>query len=146
LSFLTRFMGTDRRGTTGQRRVDPRHLVVQVCRHRGRHAAVVRLQYEAGDGLEGRDLAVGVVVPLEALLEFLDEVHGVVAISSSKFAVIAGDTRQSSGYNIETRTAKRVFQLTPEIRLSRLVRVDALRGVVSGEGGRTRRGHSPRTG
>lgn len=33
--------------------------------------------YEASDGLEGRDLAVGVVVPLEPLLEFLDEVHGV---------------------------------------------------------------------
>lgn len=47
-----------------------------------------------------------------------DNGGSILAISSSKFAVIAGDTRQSSGYNIETRTAKRVFQLTPETAIA----------------------------
>lgn len=47
-----------------------------------------------------------------------DNGGSILAISSSKFAVIAGDTRQSSGYNIETRTAKRVFQLTPEAAIA----------------------------
>ncbi|GAA6013410.1 hypothetical protein JCM10207_008834 [Rhodosporidiobolus poonsookiae] len=45
---------------------------------------------------------------------YADNGGSILAISSSKFAVIAGDTRQSSGYNIETRTARRVFQLTPD--------------------------------
>lgn len=47
-----------------------------------------------------------------------DNGGSILAISSPKFAVIAGDTRQSSGYNIETRTAKRVFQLTPETAIA----------------------------
>ncbi|GAA5876876.1 hypothetical protein JCM8547_002412 [Rhodosporidiobolus lusitaniae] len=45
---------------------------------------------------------------------YADNGGSILAISSSQFAVIAGDTRQSSGYNIETRTARRVFQLTPD--------------------------------
>ncbi|BGO95810.1 hypothetical protein NBRC10512_001649 [Rhodotorula toruloides] len=49
---------------------------------------------------------------------YADNSGSILAISSSKFAVIAGDTRQSSGYNIETRTAKRVFQLTPEAAIA----------------------------
>lgn len=47
-----------------------------------------------------------------------DNGGSILAISSSKFAVIAGDTRQSSGYSIETRTAKRVYQLTPDCAIA----------------------------
>lgn len=36
----------------------------------------------------------------------------ILAISSSTFAVIAGDTRQSEGYSIQTRYAPKVFELT----------------------------------
>ncbi|BGP43646.1 Proteasome subunit beta type-6 [Rhodotorula kratochvilovae] len=49
---------------------------------------------------------------------YADNGGSILAISSSKFAVIAGDTRQSSGYSIETRTARRVFQLTPDAAIA----------------------------
>ncbi|GAA5845361.1 hypothetical protein JCM9279_004856 [Rhodotorula babjevae] len=49
---------------------------------------------------------------------YADNGGSILAISSSKFAVIAGDTRQSSGYSIETRTAKRVYQLTPDCAIA----------------------------
>ncbi|EFP86392.2 20S proteasome subunit beta 6 [Puccinia graminis f. sp. tritici CRL 75-36-700-3] len=38
----------------------------------------------------------------------------ILAISSKEFAVIAGDTRQSEGYSIQTRYAPKVTQLTEE--------------------------------
>ncbi|MBW0482843.1 hypothetical protein O181_022558 [Austropuccinia psidii MF-1] len=38
----------------------------------------------------------------------------ILAISSKTFAVIAGDTRQSEGYSIQTRYAPKVTQLTSE--------------------------------
>ena len=38
----------------------------------------------------------------------------ILAISSKDFAVIAGDTRQSEGYSIQTRYAPKVTQLTEE--------------------------------
>jgi hypothetical protein len=35
----------------------------------------------------------------------------ILAIAGADFAVIAGDTRQSEGYSIQTRYARKVFQL-----------------------------------
>jgi len=35
----------------------------------------------------------------------------ILAIAGSDFSVIAGDTRQSEGYSIQTRYARKVFQL-----------------------------------
>lgn len=35
----------------------------------------------------------------------------ILAISGADFTVIAGDTRQSEGYNIQTRYARKVWQL-----------------------------------
>ncbi|KAK4048975.1 Proteasome subunit beta type-6 [Microbotryomycetes sp. JL221] len=39
----------------------------------------------------------------------------ILAISSSDFCLIAADTRQSEGYSIQTRTARKVFQLTDNV-------------------------------
>jgi hypothetical protein len=36
----------------------------------------------------------------------------IVAISGADFSILAGDTRQSEGYNIQTRYAPRVFKLS----------------------------------
>ena len=35
----------------------------------------------------------------------------ILAIAGQNFSVIAGDTRQSEGYNIQTRYARKVFPL-----------------------------------
>lgn len=35
----------------------------------------------------------------------------ILAIAGQDFAVVAGDTRQSEGYNIQTRYAPKVFRL-----------------------------------
>lgn len=35
----------------------------------------------------------------------------ILAIAGANFSVIAGDTRQSEGYNIQTRYAPKVFRL-----------------------------------
>ena len=35
----------------------------------------------------------------------------ILAIAGADFSVIAGDTRQSEGYNIQTRYAPKVFKL-----------------------------------
>lgn len=35
----------------------------------------------------------------------------ILAVSGADFSVIAGDTRQSEGYNIQTRYAPKVFKL-----------------------------------
>jgi len=35
----------------------------------------------------------------------------ILAIAGADFSVIAGDTRQSEGYNIQTRYAPKVFRL-----------------------------------
>lgn len=35
----------------------------------------------------------------------------ILAIAGEDFAVVAGDTRQSEGYNIQTRYAPKVFRL-----------------------------------
>ncbi|KAJ7581204.1 nucleophile aminohydrolase [Mycena floridula] len=42
----------------------------------------------------------------------------ILAIAGANFAVIAGDTRQSEGYSIQTRYAPKVFQLTDRAVLS----------------------------
>ncbi|SGZ13390.1 BQ5605_C028g10566 [Microbotryum silenes-dioicae] len=39
----------------------------------------------------------------------------ILAISSKDFAIVASDTRQSEGYNIQTRTARRCYQLTDQV-------------------------------
>ncbi|KAM0791843.1 hypothetical protein ACM66B_004100 [Microbotryomycetes sp. NB124-2] len=39
----------------------------------------------------------------------------ILAISSSDFCLIAADTRQSEGYSIQTRTARKVFELTDNV-------------------------------
>lgn len=38
-----------------------------------------------------------------------------MAISSENFAIVAADTRQSEGYSIQTRYAKKCYQLTEEV-------------------------------
>ena len=46
----------------------------------------------------------------------------ILAVAGADFTVIAGDTRQSEGYNIQTRYAPKVFRLSvrpPPIRASR---------------------------
>ncbi|KDQ16136.1 hypothetical protein BOTBODRAFT_54249 [Botryobasidium botryosum FD-172 SS1] len=42
----------------------------------------------------------------------------ILAIAGADFAVIAGDTRQSEGYNIQTRYAPKVFRLTDKAVLA----------------------------
>ncbi|KAG8832171.1 Proteasome subunit beta type-6 [Serendipita sp. 405] len=42
----------------------------------------------------------------------------ILAIAGQDFAVIAGDTRQSEGYNIQTRYAPKVFRLTDKAVLA----------------------------
>jgi len=42
----------------------------------------------------------------------------ILAISGADFSVIAGDTRQSEGYNIQTRYAPKVFKLTDKAVLA----------------------------
>ncbi|GAA5985462.1 hypothetical protein JCM5350_004006 [Sporobolomyces pararoseus] len=49
---------------------------------------------------------------------YADSGGSILAISSPGFAVIASDTRQSSGYSIETRTARRIFELTDEATIA----------------------------
>ncbi|ORY84746.1 nucleophile aminohydrolase [Leucosporidium creatinivorum] len=39
----------------------------------------------------------------------------ILAISSENFAIVAADTRQSEGYSIQTRYAKKCYQLTDEV-------------------------------
>ncbi|KAL8293705.1 hypothetical protein RQP46_000406 [Phenoliferia psychrophenolica] len=39
----------------------------------------------------------------------------ILAISSQTFAIVAGDTRQSEGYSIQTRYARKCHQLTDEV-------------------------------
>ncbi|KAM0749243.1 N-terminal nucleophile aminohydrolase [Meredithblackwellia eburnea MCA 4105] len=39
----------------------------------------------------------------------------ILAISSQDFAIVAGDTRQSEGYSIQTRYAPKCHQLTPDV-------------------------------
>jgi len=39
----------------------------------------------------------------------------ILAISSHGFAIVAGDTRQSEGYSIQTRYARKTFQLTDNV-------------------------------
>ncbi|KAI5477280.1 hypothetical protein MNV49_006577 [Pseudohyphozyma bogoriensis] len=39
----------------------------------------------------------------------------ILAISSPGFAIVASDTRQSEGYSIQTRYARKCHQLTPEV-------------------------------
>ncbi|SCZ95180.1 BZ3500_MvSof-1268-A1-R1_Chr11-2g03335 [Microbotryum saponariae] len=39
----------------------------------------------------------------------------ILAISSKDFAIVASDTRQAEGYNIQTRTARRCYQLTDQV-------------------------------
>ena len=39
----------------------------------------------------------------------------ILAISSHAFAIVAGDTRQSEGYSIQTRYARKTFQLTENV-------------------------------
>ena len=40
-----------------------------------------------------------------------DNGGSILAIAGSDFSVIAGDTRQSQGYSIQTRYARKVWQL-----------------------------------
>lgn len=39
----------------------------------------------------------------------------ILAISSDTFAIVASDTRQSEGYSIQTRTARKCYQLTDDV-------------------------------
>jgi 20S proteasome subunit beta 6 len=39
----------------------------------------------------------------------------ILAVAGADFTVIAGDTRQSEGYNIQTRYAPKVFQLSARV-------------------------------
>lgn len=39
----------------------------------------------------------------------------ILAIASTDFAIVASDTRQSEGYSIQTRYARKCFQLTDEV-------------------------------
>ncbi|SCV73396.1 BQ2448_7322 [Microbotryum intermedium] len=39
----------------------------------------------------------------------------ILAISSKDFAIVASDTRQSEGYNIQSRTARRCYPLTDQV-------------------------------
>lgn len=107
--------------------------------------------YEASDGLERRDLAVGVVVPLEPLLEFLDEVHGVSheplhgdgrlwrelkdALGGAGLDVVAGrlprvarDDGKLGRRDGEDRAAVVLYSRRLSVPLSRLVRVPVSRG------------------
>lgn len=45
----------------------------------------------------------------------------ILAISGADFSVIAGDTRQSEGYSIQTRYAPKVFRLYARRHISHLV-------------------------
>ena len=42
---------------------------------------------------------------------YSDNGGSILAIAGADFSVIAGDTRQSEGYNIQTRYARKVWQL-----------------------------------
>ena len=47
---------------------------------------------------------------------YSDNGGSILAISSRNFAVIASDTRQSEGYNIQSRYQPRCHPLTDEVR------------------------------
>ncbi|WWD06929.1 hypothetical protein V865_005026 [Kwoniella europaea PYCC6329] len=49
---------------------------------------------------------------------YSDNGGSILAISGKDFSVIAGDTRQSEGYNIQTRYARKVWQLTDKAVLA----------------------------
>ncbi|WVF65370.1 hypothetical protein IAT40_000097 [Kwoniella sp. CBS 6097] len=49
---------------------------------------------------------------------YSDNGGSILAIAGKDFSVIAGDTRQSEGYNIQTRYARKVWQLTDKVVLA----------------------------
>jgi 20S proteasome subunit beta 6 len=49
--------------------------------------------------------------PLSRFSPYSDNGGTILAIAGADFAVIAGDTRQSEGYSIQTRYARKVWQL-----------------------------------
>lgn len=56
-------------------------------------------------------LFAGRLAYLSSFNPYEDNGGSILAIAGADFSVIAGDTRQSQGYNIQTRYAKKVFQL-----------------------------------
>ncbi|BEI85808.1 hypothetical protein CcaverHIS002_0600950 [Cutaneotrichosporon cavernicola] len=57
--------------------------------------------------------AAPVAAPIEHRFSPYDDNGGsILAIAGADFSVIAGDTRQTQGYSIQTRYAQKVFQLT----------------------------------
>ena len=49
----------------------------------------------------------------------------ILAVAGADFTVIAGDTRQSEGYSIQTRYASKVFRLSVHFFLEKWTRIDA---------------------
>ena len=52
---------------------------------------------------------------------YTDNGGTILAIAGADFSVIAGDTRQSEGYSIQTRYAPKVFRLYARLHISNLV-------------------------
>lgn len=58
---------------------------------------------------------------------YADNGGTILSIAGADFSVIAGDTRQSEGYSIQTRYAPKVFRLY--VRLSALCGLSSRRGL-----------------
>jgi 20S proteasome subunit beta 6 len=52
---------------------------------------------------------------------YTDNGGTILAIAGADFSVIAGDTRQTEGYSIQTRYAPKVFRLYARNHISRIV-------------------------